>query len=77
MASLGDTLVGRSAELETLGASLDALDADGPACVAVAGEPGIGKTRLLGELRSLAEDRGYIVLHGRRRSSSATGRSAS
>ena len=30
----------------------------------MAGEPGIGKSRLLAELRSLAEDRGYIVLHG-------------
>ena len=34
------------------------------ACVAVEGEPGIGKTRLLAELRSRAEEHGHLVLSG-------------
>ena len=33
-------------------------------CVALEGEPGIGKTRLLGELRDRAEARGCLVLAG-------------
>ena len=36
----------------------------GAACVAVEGEPGIGKTRLLAELRRRAEARGHLVLAG-------------
>src|SRR5215211_3095161 len=35
-----------------------------PACVALEGEPGIGKTRLLAELRRRAEARGWLVLAG-------------
>ena len=34
------------------------------ACLAVEGEPGIGKTRLLSELRRQADERGYVVLAG-------------
>jgi DNA-binding NarL/FixJ family response regulator len=56
--------VGREAELEQLEAALDALAREGSVCVAVEGEPGIGKTRLLGELRRCAEDRGCLVLAG-------------
>ena len=33
-------------------------------CLTVEGEPGIGKTRLLAELRRRAEERGHLVLHG-------------
>ncbi|MGH2943148.1 MAG: ATP-binding protein, partial [Solirubrobacteraceae bacterium] len=56
--------VGRDAELQQLEAALEALGAGGPACVAVEGEPGIGKTRLLRELRDRAEARGHLVLAG-------------
>ena len=35
-----------------------------PSCLAVEGEPGIGKTRLLAELRDRAEARGHLVLAG-------------
>ena len=42
--------VGRQVELEAIGGLLAALDGGGPAALAVAGEPGIGKTRLLAEL---------------------------
>jgi DNA-binding NarL/FixJ family response regulator/tetratricopeptide (TPR) repeat protein len=57
-------LVGRDGELEQLEAALDALDDGGPAYVTVEGEPGIGKTRLLDELRALAQGRGHVVLSG-------------
>ena len=57
-------IVGRESELEQLEAALDALANDESACVAVEGEPGIGKTRLLAELRDRAEERGYLVLVG-------------
>ena len=58
------TLVGREAELEHLEAALDALTEGRPAYVAIEGEPGIGKTRLLEELRARAEERGHVVLSG-------------
>ena len=64
MAAPGDSLVGRDSELTRLDEALDALDGGGPSCVAIEGEPGIGKSRLLSELRRRAEERGHIVLHG-------------
>jgi DNA-binding NarL/FixJ family response regulator/tetratricopeptide (TPR) repeat protein len=57
-------LVGRDSELEHLDAALDALDEGGPVYVTVEGEPGIGKTRLLDELRARAQTRGHVVLSG-------------
>src|SRR4051794_520468 len=57
-------LVGREQELDALEAALDALDQGTPGCVAIEGEPGIGKTRLLSELRARSEKRGHLVLTG-------------
>jgi DNA-binding CsgD family transcriptional regulator/tetratricopeptide (TPR) repeat protein len=57
-------IVGRESELEHLEAALDALGEGRPAYVTLEGEPGIGKTRLLGELRARAERRGHVVLSG-------------
>jgi DNA-binding CsgD family transcriptional regulator/tetratricopeptide (TPR) repeat protein len=57
-------IVGRDSELGHLEAALDALGDGGPAYVTLEGEPGIGKTRLLGELRARAETRGHVVLAG-------------
>jgi len=59
-----NSLVGRLPELAVLRAALDRR-ADGPAVVAIRGEPGIGKTRLLGELAADAGRRGCLVLAGR------------
>ena len=58
-------LVGRDADLKVLDASLDDLAAGRWSVIEVAGEPGIGKTRLLSELRGRGEARGYLVLTGR------------
>ena len=63
-AGTGTTLVGRETELEQLDAALDALDDGRPAYITLEGEPGIGKTRLLGELRARAEQRRHVVLAG-------------
>ena len=57
-------LVGRADELDLLERLLEDLDRGGPGAVQVAGEPGIGKTRLLRELAARAEVRGHLVLGG-------------
>ena len=56
--------VGREAEREKLEAALDRSAGGMSICVAIEGEPGIGKTRMLGELRRSAEERGCLVLSG-------------
>src|SRR5919109_3915505 len=58
-------LVGRREELARLVDALDELSAPGARWVAVSGEPGTGKTRLLGELAARAQARGHTVLLGR------------
>ena len=64
MVPSGEALVGRERELELIEAALDALDGGGPGCLAIEGEPGIGKSRLVAELRTRAELRGHVVLYG-------------
>ena len=59
-----DRLIGRAAELVSLEQSLEALGDGGSGAVVLVGEPGIGKTRLLGELAARAERCGYLVLSG-------------
>ena len=54
-------LVGRRAEVETLVGLLDDVDQTGSAVV-VRGDPGIGKSRLVAEVVSVARDRGFSVL---------------
>ncbi len=56
--------VGREPELAQLDAALEALDDGAPGALAIEGEPGIGKTRLLRELRDRAEARGHLFLAG-------------
>jgi DNA-binding NarL/FixJ family response regulator len=58
------TFVGRSTELAEIDGLLDGLAAGRPAALAIVGEPGIGKTRLLAELAERAEQRRWLVLHG-------------
>jgi predicted ATPase len=64
-ARTSDVFVGRAPELERLEAILDTARAGRGATVLVAGEAGIGKTRLTSELASRARDRGFEVLLGR------------
>ena len=62
--ALAGPIVGRDAELAELDAMLAMLKGGGSACVAVEGEPGIGKTSLLSELRHRAKEHGCLVLSG-------------
>src|SRR6516162_1779320 len=57
--------VGRAGELAALSADLDAAVGGRGGVVLVAGEPGIGKTRLAEELAARAMMRGAVVLWGR------------
>lgn len=57
--------VGRAGELAALTADLDAAVGGRGGVVLVAGEPGIGKTRLAEELAAQANVRGAVVLWGR------------
>lgn len=58
--------VGRDAELEAVAEAVRALERDGEAAIIeVAGEPGMGKTRLLRELAAVAAAHGHLVLTGR------------
>jgi DNA-binding CsgD family transcriptional regulator len=57
--------VGRQAELAAFAADLDAAVAGSGGVVLVAGEPGIGKTRLAEQLAAQAAARGVLVLWGR------------
>ena len=64
MGSFAGPLLGRSAELSSIDAALDQLRERRPCALAISGEPGIGKTRLLSELAARADARGCIVLRG-------------
>jgi ATP/maltotriose-dependent transcriptional regulator MalT len=59
-----EPLVGRADELASLQRELDELGHGRTGSVALLGEPGIGKTRLLRELTMHAEQRSYLVLAG-------------
>ena len=58
-------LVGRKAELALVDDALDVTAAGAPRSLGVLGEPGIGKSRLLGELARRATDRRHLVIAGR------------
>jgi tetratricopeptide (TPR) repeat protein/transcriptional regulator with XRE-family HTH domain len=58
-------LVAREAECERLRAVVDAVTAGAGRLVLLAGEPGIGKTRLAQEVTAVAHDRAFLVIAGR------------
>jgi DNA-binding SARP family transcriptional activator len=58
-------LVGRSEQLAELVGALDRAESGTVALAALVGEPGIGKSRLAGELARVAGERGATVLLGR------------
>jgi class 3 adenylate cyclase len=57
--------VGRKSELEGLLAAWQTTLSAGMRAVLIAGEPGVGKTRLAGEWSRLAFEQGAVVLYGR------------
>jgi DNA-binding CsgD family transcriptional regulator/tetratricopeptide (TPR) repeat protein len=59
-----ERLVGRADVLGSLERVLDQLDQGHAVAIALSGEPGIGKTRLLREVAARAEARGHLVLSG-------------
>ncbi len=65
--AIEQVLHGRDGELTALAELLDALgdDDDGGLSLQLAGEPGIGKSRLLAELGRQARARGHLVFAGR------------
>src|SRR4029453_4200901 len=65
MAASAEALVGRRRELESFERTLEEVDAGAVRVLAVSGEAGIGKPRLLDELAGHADARGWLVLHGR------------
>lgn len=58
-------LVGRSEALRAFGQALDASSTGSCCLLGLVGEPGAGKTRLLGELAAEAGSRGLVTLGGR------------
>ncbi|HYP48044.1 MAG TPA: AAA family ATPase [Thermoleophilaceae bacterium] len=64
MARVAEQLVGRAAELHAVDGVLSGLPSGEPASLAVIGEPGIGKSRLLAELAARGDERGFVVLSG-------------
>src|SRR5215218_9541584 len=64
MAALTGPIVGRDVELVELDEMLGALASGASACVAIEGEPGIGKSRLLSELGHRAEQKECLVVTG-------------
>jgi class 3 adenylate cyclase len=56
-AGLRSPLVGRDEEFSVLREAIDRLDGGNGAVIAVAGEPGLGKSRLIAEVRSASSDR--------------------
>jgi predicted ATPase len=58
-------LIGREPELTLLKRALAGVTRGGGRCVAIVGEPGAGKTRLLEELERQAAERGIRMIRGR------------
>jgi predicted ATPase len=65
MAELASVLVGRREELAAFERALADVERGEARAVALHGEPGIGKSRLLGELAGRARGRGLLMLEGR------------
>ena len=61
---MGEQLVGRAETCGVFDDVLSELDGGRSAALALVGEPGIGKTRLLAELVARADGRGQLALYG-------------
>jgi len=60
----GRAIVGRDAALATLGRVLEDAAGGAPRLALISGEPGVGKTRLVGALEARGRELGFEVLHG-------------
>jgi len=65
LAGLGSAMVGRDKQLATLDGLVGAVRAGRGRAACVIGEPGLGKTRLIGELRPRAAGDGILWTEGR------------
>jgi DNA-binding CsgD family transcriptional regulator len=63
--TLTTPLIGRSAQLTVLHAALAGAQNRSGGCVILAGEAGVGKSRLVGEVRTEALRQGFLLLQGR------------
>ncbi|MDT7552609.1 MAG: hypothetical protein QOI16_1145, partial [Pseudonocardiales bacterium] len=68
---IGIGLIGRQAEMKALGAALDRAADGRPTGMLMAGDAGVGKSRLVNETMERATSAGYAVLTGRCLDSSA------
>src|SRR5688572_4092245 len=69
----GIPLVARSREMDRLRAAFEQAEAGSATALLVAGDAGVGKTRLTEELTTLARDKAALVLTGRCLDASETG----
>ena len=63
--TFSDTFIGRGKEMAHLRKAVDSTLANHGRLQIIAGEPGIGKTRLVEELSIYAEEQGILLLRGR------------
>src|SRR5712691_9872829 len=64
MIHVGSIFIGRLLEVESLQKAFRQAEASDFSVVVVSGEPGIGKTTLLGEFAQYAREAGAVVLRG-------------
>ena len=57
-------VIGRDSEIAAVVRALEAAAAGSGSLVLIAGDPGIGKTRLIREVEAAAGDRGFTTLRG-------------
>ncbi len=65
-------LVGRTADLARLVSQFEVALRTGPSLVALCGDAGIGKTRLIGDFAAVLANRRLVILYGRASGDSAT-----
>src|SRR5947209_6035491 len=58
-------LIGRTEEMDLLRTSLDSACAGGGRTIVISGEAGVGKSRLVREMETVAREAGLQVLRGR------------
>jgi predicted ATPase len=62
--AVSPVIVGRESELNALGRALHTTQRDAGRCILIGGEVGIGKSRLVAELRTRATAERWTILEG-------------